>query len=94
MFADGSLRDRTGSDDAARWTAQAAYGLPAFSGRFTASPHVDFRLADGARDLSLGWRWTPATNAPALPFGVRAIRSERDAAAPDHALGLEMRAQW
>ena len=60
LFRTDPLEDRTGSgESAARWTAEAAYGMPAFSGRFTGSPHVGLDLASNTRNYSLGWRLTP-----------------------------------
>ena len=97
LFRADPLEDRTGSGEtAARWTAEAAYGFPAFSGRFTGSPHVGLGLATAARDYSVGWRLTPAANAnaPAVSFGVRAIRSESDGTEPEHRVGFEAIARW
>ena len=95
LFTPQTLDRRGGSGAAtARWQAEAAYGFPAFSGRFTGSPHMGLGLATGARDYSLGWRLTPAGNAPDLSFGLRVTRRESDAAAPEHAVGLEISAQW
>ena len=95
LFTPAPLEDRTGGGGAAsRWTAEAAYGFPAFGGRFTGSPHVGLGLATGARDYTLGWRWTPARRAPDLTFGLRATRSESDGARPEHAVGFEATARW
>ena len=95
LFTPETLDRRGGSGAAtARWQAEAAYGFRAFSGRFTGSPHVGLGLATGARDYSLGWRLTPARNAPDVSFGIRATRRESDAAAPEHTLGLEINARW
>ncbi len=97
LFAPDPLADRAGSGQTtARWTAEAAYGFPAFSGRFTGSPHVGVGLATGARDYTLGWRVAPAAgaNAPHLSFGVRATRRESDALAPEHAAGFEVIGRW
>ena len=55
LFTPETLDRRGGSGAAtARWQAEAAYGFPAFSGRFTGSPHMGLGLATGARDYSLG----------------------------------------
>ena len=91
LFAPDPLADRagTGSSSTARWTAEAAWGFPAFSGRFTGSPHVGVGLATGARDYTLGWRV-----APDLSFGVRATRHESDVAPPEHAAGFEVIGRW
>ncbi|MCY4429983.1 MAG: autotransporter outer membrane beta-barrel domain-containing protein [Rhodospirillales bacterium] len=95
LFANDPLEDRTGSEAQSRWSAEAAYGLPAFGGRFTGSPHVGFGLATGARDYSLGWRLAPeAANAPDLSFGLKATRRESDSAAPEHTIGFEATARW
>ena len=95
LFTPDPLGERGGSGDAtARWHAEAAYGFPALGGRFTGSPHVGLGLATGARDYTLGWRLSPAGNAPDLSFGMRATRSESDAAPPEHRLGAEINIRW
>ena len=95
LFAPDPLDDRTGGGDAtARWRAEAAYGLPALSGRFTGSPHVGLGLATGSRDHSVGWRLTPVPGAPDLSFGVKATRREGDGTAPEHTVGFEVNARW
>ena len=94
LFAPATLDERSGAEATSRWTAEAAYGLPAFGGRWTASPHAGLGLAPGARDLTLGWRWTPAENAHPLSFGLKATRRESDGAAPEHAVGFEASARW
>ena len=95
LFAPAPLEERTGGGEAtSRWTAQAAYGLPAFGGRYTASPHVGLGRSAGTREYTLGWRWTPAQRATDLSFGVKATRSESGAAAPEHTVGLEAAARW
>ena len=97
LFRTDPLSDRAGGGEAtARWQAEAAWGFPAFSGRFTGSPHVGLGLATGARDYSLGWRLTPAANAnaPDLSFGVKATRRENDGAEPEHTVGFEAVARW
>ena len=94
LFAPATLDERSGAEATSRWTAEAAYGLPAFGGRWTASPHAGLGLAPGTRDLTLGWRWTPAENAHPLSFGLKATRRQSDGAAPEHALGFEASASW
>ena len=94
LFAPDPLEDRTGGEAASRWTMEAAYGLPAFGGRYTASPHAGLGLSAAARDYTLGWRWTPARGAPDLAFGLKATRRESDSAASEHTLGVEVRATW
>ncbi len=97
LFTPETLDRRGGSGEAtARWQAEAAWGFPAFSGRFTGSPHVGLGLATGARDYSLGWRLTPAANAnaPDISFGLKATRRENDGAVPEHTVGFEAVARW
>ena len=96
LFQTDPLDDRSGGGEAAsRWAVEAAYGLPAFGGRWTGSPHAGFGLATAARDYSLGWRLAPeAADAPDLSFGVKATRREGDYAEPEHTVGLEIRATW
>ena len=51
------------NDDAApssRLDAEVGYGMAAFGGRFTGTPHVGFGLSDTAREVRLGWRLIPA----------------------------------
>ena len=94
LFQSAPLDERSGSEATSRWTAEAAWGLPAFGGRYTGSPHAGLGLATGARDYTLGWRWTPAEGAHPLSFGVKATRRESDGAAPEHAVGFEASARW
>ncbi len=96
LFQPATLEDRTGGEANSRWTAEAAYGFPAFGGRWTGSPHAGFGLATGARDYTVGWRLTPASNAnaPDLSFGLRATRRESDTAQAEHTGGVEITARW
>ena len=95
LFNPAPLEDRTGSEATSRWTMEAAYGVPAFGGRFTGSPHVGLGLSTGARDYSLGWRLTPEGRAaPDLSLGVKATRRESDTAAPEHTVGVEATMRW
>ena len=102
LFADAPMAARTARDSGdpgdpgRRWTAQAAYGLPAFSGRFVAIPHIGLGLAAGEREYRLGGRLTPAARANALDltFGVLAKRVESETSAPEHGIGLEFGARW
>ena len=95
LFTPAPLEDRTGSEATSRWTMEAAYGVPAFGGRFTGSPHVGLGLATGTRDYSLGWRLTPEGRAaPDLSLGVKATRRESDTVAPEHTVGVEATMRW
>ena len=97
LFATDPLADSAGEAEAeSRWQAEAAYGLPVFSGRFTGSPHVGLSLGTSTRDYTLGWRLTPEAraNAPEVSFGVKATRRESEGALPEHAVGVELGARW
>ncbi len=96
LFQPATLEDRTGSEATSRWSMEAAYGFPAFGGRWTGSPHAGLGFATGARDYSVGWRLTPAANAnaPDVSFGLKATRRESDSAAPEHAIGFEITVRW
>ena len=95
LFATDPLEDRTGSEAASRWQAEAAWGLPVFGGRWTGSPHAGLGLSEGSRDYSLGWRLTPeARNAPDLSFGLKAARRENDGTVPEHTVGIELTTRW
>ena len=97
LFATDSLEDRTGSGSKAisRWTAEVAYGFPAFGSRFIGSPHVGVGLAIDARDWSLGWRLTPeAASAPDISLGVKAALRESATEAPERRVGVEVHARW
>ena len=96
LFAPAPWTGRGAGEAAPRWAAEAAYGFPAFGGRFTGSPHVGLGLATGTRDYSLGWRLTPAANAnaPDLSLGLKATRRESDTAEPEHTVGFQVTARW
>ncbi len=96
LFAPDPLEDRTGNGEpTSRWAMEAAYGLPAFGGRWTGSPHAGLGLATGTRDYTIGWRLAPeAANAPDLSLGLKATRRESDTAEPEHSVGVEVRARW
>ncbi|MYD31879.1 MAG: autotransporter outer membrane beta-barrel domain-containing protein, partial [Nitrospira sp. SB0661_bin_20] len=96
LFAPAPLKDRIDDEAEARWTTEAAYGLPAFGGRFTGSPHAGFGFSDSAHDYTLGWRLAPAdgVNAPDLSFGLKATRRENDRAATEHTVEFKVRTRW
>ncbi len=96
LFAADPLSDRGGFGEAeSRWQAEAAYGLPAFGGRFTGSPHVGLGLSTAARNYSVGWRLAPeAATAPDVSFGLKATRRESDSVQLEHTVGFELTARW
>ena len=95
LFAPEPLDRRVGGDGTGRWTAQAAWGLPAFGGRFTGSPYVGVGLASAARDYTLGWRLAPEGRfAPDLSLGLKATRRESAGASLEHLAGVEAVLRW
>ncbi|MCY3672340.1 MAG: hypothetical protein OXH14_14860 [Alphaproteobacteria bacterium] len=81
--------------DARRWTAEAAYGLPAFGDRFTGTPHFGYGHAGTGRDYRLGWRLEPADpDALQLTFGIEITRREDTAGPPEHRIGAEIGVRW
>ena len=95
LFQPATLEDRTGGEASSRWSMEAAYGFPAFGGRWTGSPHVGLGLATSARDYSLGWRLTPEGRTAAnVSLGLKATRRESAAQAPEHTVGVEITARW
>ncbi len=94
LFAAEPLHGRAAGEAADRWSAEAAYGLPAFGGRLTAGPALGLGFARGSRDYSLGWRLVPEAGAAGLSFGVEAKRRERGGAAPGHGVSLELGLRW
>ena len=94
LFTPEPLSARSGTSGS-NHSAEAAYGLPALSGRFTFTPHVGLSLAEESRDFRFGWRLTPeATAAPDLSIGLVATRRESAAARPVHGVGLGMTFRW
>ena len=96
LFAPDPLAHRSGSDMAGRWTMEAAWGFPAFGGRFTGSPHVGVGLAETARDYTVGWRLAPGASptAPDVSLGILATRRESGGGDAEHGIGLELGARW
>ncbi len=97
LFAHDPLEDRAGDDTGVRRTLEAAWGLPAFGGRFTGSPHAGLSTAGDARDWTLGWRLAPEGERPGTPdltFGTRAVRREGGDGAATHSVGVEAGIRW
>ena len=85
-----------GAETTSRWTVEAAYGFPAFGGRFTGSPHAGLGLATGSRGWTLGWRLKPAANAdaPDLGLGLTATRRESEGATDEHRVAVQVGMSW
>ena len=94
-LANLAANDNAAADAEGRLEAEVGYGLPAFGGRFTGTPHAGFALSDTARGYSLGWRFAPAGRAaPDLSFGIEAARRESDTEEPEHAVGFKVQARF
>ena len=95
LFAPDVLSERTGAEAAGRWTAEAAWGFPAFGGRYTGSPHAGLGVTDTARDTILGWRLTPAGPAASdFSLSILATKRESDGAETEHRVGIMAGARW
>ncbi len=77
-----------------RWSMDAAYGLSAWDGRFTGSPHIGLGLSGDRRDIQLGWRMTPLATNQNLSLGIQATRLTQEQTAPKHWFGVEARVRW
>ncbi len=80
--------------DDSRWSMDAAYGLSAWEGRFTGSPHIGLGLSGDSRDIQLGWRMTPLATNQNLSLGIQATRLTQEQTAPKHWFGVEARVRW
>ncbi|MCY4153988.1 MAG: hypothetical protein OXF58_01500, partial [Gammaproteobacteria bacterium] len=95
LFTADPLAARQGRDVHRHWTLEAAYGFPAFGGRFSASPHAGLGQTAGAHDYRLGWRLTPeAKHAPDLSLSLEAVRRAHTIGAPEHRIGAELTIRW
>lgn len=88
-LADLATNDNGDNAARGRLRAELGYGLPAFGGRFTATPHAGF---------TLGWRLDLARSGPvSFDLGLEATRREAandDGAEVDHTVGVKLRAAW
>ena len=90
-----TLADLAADDDgfeARRLELRLGYGLPAFGGRFTATPELGLALSDTGREVGLGWRLGLARRGPAsFELGLKATRTEpANDTAPEHAIRLNL----
>ncbi len=94
LFASDPLAKRAGGRSDG-WRAEAAWGLPAFGGRFTGSPFLAWGFSAGARDYDVGWRLEPeASGAPDLSLALKATRREAVDDTTDHGFGVDLTARW
>ena len=85
------------NDDAApsgRLDMELGYGLAAFGGGFTGTPHVGLGLSDTAREVRMGWRLSPA-GAGGFELHLDAARRDgEDDDTPEHRVGFGISASW
>jgi len=96
LFADDPLSRRMGGMDAGRWAMEAGYGLSAFRGRFTGTPHLAWGASAFGREIGVGWRLEPQAGPGATEpsLAVLATRRESDREPPEHGVGVELRMRW
>ncbi len=95
LFATNPLEQRAGGyGGAGRYAAEAAYGLRAFGGRFTAGPRVRLGHSTGAQEYGLGWYLAPTTDGPDLSLGLMLTRSQGTGIDPAHGVKVEISARW
>ena len=71
--------------------AQIGYGLPAFAGRFTATPRLRRGTAADCNENRLGWRLSPARDdMPDMTLGLEAARYEPDGGHTEHRAGVAL----
>ena len=84
-------------DDRTAFTFSEGYGLPAFGGGFTKTPHFGFSLTKTGREVRLGGRLGLArSGSTALGFGLEATgRSPRGGGdEAERAVGFKVRVIW
>ena len=84
------------NDDAplsGRLDAEVGYGLAAFGGGFTGTPHVGLGLSDTAREVRMGWRLSPAGAPGDFTLRIDAARRDSEGEA-EHRIGVGVTARW
>ena len=80
--------------DQTRSSAEVAYGLPAFAGRFVGSPHMGYGKTAFSHDVSVGWRLAPTEDGPDVSLGIQLLRRQAAATPTEHGYGFEFTARW
>ena len=96
LFGNSPLSDRGEYGSIAKtWKIDAAWGLPAFGGRFTGIPNAGFNFFEDGRDFYLGWRLSPAGQNPYnFSFGVQAKTRDTERRGTENLINLDMRMRW
>ena len=90
-----AANDNGATASAGRLEAELGYGIPAFGGALTATPHLGFGLTDTGRDYRLGWRLKSARKGtPRFEIGLEATRREAANADAEHGVMLRGTIRW
>ena len=78
-----------------RLGSEAAWGFPAFGGRYTGTPYLGLGLTEAGRDYRFGWR-LGAVNIEALQLSLslEGTRRESDGRPPEHGAMLLSSLRW
>ena len=96
MLANGLSSNRSESDHKTETLRlDAAYGLPAFGGSFTGTPHAGVALFEEGRDIYLGWRLAPADQNPYnFSMGFKASTRQSEGMPTENIVELDMGMRW
>ena len=96
MLANGLPSNRSESDHKTETLRlDAAYGLPAFGGSFTGTPHAGVALFEEGRDIYLGWRLAPADQNPYnFSMGFKASTRQSEGMPTENIVELDMGMRW
>ena len=96
LFASEALMlNHTSSSMPGRWSMEAGWGVAAFDGRFTGTPHLGVGLAGTTRDYSIGWRLTPTARSGTLSLTLDVLATQREniGEKPDQGIGIKVKVQ-
>ena len=78
-----------------RLGTEAAWGFPAFGGRYTGTPYLGLGLTEVGRDYRFGWRLGAVDiEALELALGLEGTRRESDGRSPEHGAMLLSSLRW
>ena len=78
-----------------RLGTEAAWGFPAFGGRYTGTPYLGLGLTEVGRDYRFGWRLGAVDiEALQLSLGLEGTRRESDGRPPEHGAMLRSSLRW
>ena len=78
-----------------RLGSEAAWGFPAFGGRYTGTPYLGLGLTEAGRDYRFGWRLGAVDiEALQLSLSLEGTRRESDGRPPEHGAMLLFSLRW